>query len=132
MIGTDANSGGLLGGDAHLAQSLADILSTPLGSRVMRRDYGSLLFELLDRPINGGLRLLLHAATALAIRRWEPRIKLTKVALDGEPQAGQLTMRIEGSRTDLPAPNNQVSLTIPITPRTSATTSAGAIALPSN
>ena len=31
-----------------LAQSIADIITTPLGSRTMRRDYGCLLFELLD------------------------------------------------------------------------------------
>lgn len=114
MIGTSATTGKSLQGDAHLAQSLFDILSTPLGSRVMRRDYGSLLFELLDRPINGALRMLLHAATAIAIRRWEPRLRLTRVQLEGDPAKGQLTMRIEGNRTDVPEPNSRVSLSIPI------------------
>lgn len=101
-------------GDAHIAQSISDILSTPLGSRVMRRDYGSLLFELIDKPINGAMRMLIHAATAIALRRWEPRIRLTRVILDGTPAAGQLTIRITGSRTDLPAPNALVTLSIPI------------------
>ncbi|MED0543895.1 baseplate assembly protein, partial [Escherichia marmotae] len=27
----------------HISQSIGDILRTPVGSRVMRRDYGSLL-----------------------------------------------------------------------------------------
>lgn len=107
-------TGKALSGDAHLAQSIADILTTPLGSRVMRRDYGSLLFELIDRPINGAIRLLMHAATAIALRRWEPRLQLTRVLLVGEPQAGQLTIRIEGRRVDLPEANRLQTLTIPI------------------
>ena len=114
MNGMDASTGKPLDGTAHLAQSIKDILTTPLGSRVMRRDYGSLLFALLDQPINGALRLLLHAATAIAIRRWEPRLKLTRVTLEGEPASGQLTMRIVGQRTDVPTANAYVSLSIPL------------------
>jgi len=115
MIGMSATTGKPMSGDAHLAQSLADILSTPLGSRPMRRDYGSLLFDLIDRPINGALRMLLHAATAIAIRRWEPRLKLRRVQLSGDPAQGKLTVRIEGTRTDLPPASSAVTLTIPLT-----------------
>ena len=114
MIGISNTTGKALSGDAHLAQSIADILTTPLGSRVMRRDYGSLLFELIDRPINGAIRMLMHAATAIALRRWEPRLQLTRVLLVGEPQTGQLTIRIEGRRVDLPEGNRLQTLTIPI------------------
>jgi len=74
MNGMDRATGKQLSGDEHLAQSIADILSTPLGSRVMRRDYGSLLPELLDRPLTAATRLLCAQATALAIARWEPRV----------------------------------------------------------
>ena len=35
---------------AHLRQSIGDILSTPIGSRVMRREYGSLVPALIDKP----------------------------------------------------------------------------------
>ncbi|VVT07328.1 GPW/gp25 family protein [Erythrobacter sp. EC-HK427] len=114
MNGTSRTTGRALSGEAHLAQSIGDILSTPLGSRVMRRDYGSLLFELIDRPINAALRMLLHAATAIALSRWEPRIQLTRVNLLGEPASGKLTLRIEGRRNDLPAENQLQTLTIPI------------------
>lgn len=114
MNGMDARTGKPLDGAAHIAQSIGDILSTPLGSRVMRRDYGSLLFELIDKPINGAMRMLLQAATAIALDRWEPRIRLTRVTLDGEPQDGNLIIRIEGRRTDLPAANALSTFTIPI------------------
>lgn len=114
MAGMSATTGKALSGNAHLAQSIADILSTPLGSRVMRRDYGSLLFDLLDQPINAALPMLLRAATAGALRRWEPRLRLTRVTIDGEPQAGRLQLTIEGQRTDLAHPNASVVLSIPI------------------
>jgi phage baseplate assembly protein W len=50
--GMSRTSGATLSGDEHLAQSCEDIVTTPLGTRVMRRDYGCLLAELIDRPLN--------------------------------------------------------------------------------
>lgn len=81
MDGISALDGKLLGGIAHLRQSVVDILTTPIGSRVMRREYGSRLFELIDAPANAATLADIRAATAEAIERWEPRIRLTKVAI---------------------------------------------------
>lgn len=89
MNGTSAIDGKRLEGLAHLRQSVADILSTPLGSRVGRRGYGSRLFELVDRPVNPSWVADCYAFTAEALDRWEPRIRLTRVSLttveDGHP-----------------------------------------------
>lgn len=43
----------------HISQSIGDILRTPVGSRVMRRDYGSLLASMIDhrRPRRLSCRL---------------------------------------------------------------------------
>lgn len=79
MDGTNAADGTRLGGLDHLRQSLQDILTTPVGTRVMRRDYGSRLYQLVDAPLNRGTIAELYAATAEAIRRWEPRFKLSSV-----------------------------------------------------
>lgn len=115
MRGVNAATGKALSGDAHLAQSIGDILSTPLGTRVMRRDYGSLLFDLIDQPLNAGTRLLIYAATAVALRAWEPRIALRRVRLSaGEGALGKAMLTIEGRRTDQPRPNSRVTLSIPI------------------
>ena len=115
MKGLNRLAGTALDGVDHLAQSIGDILSTPLGSRVMRRDYGSMLFELLDQPFNSATRLLLAAATAFALRRWEPRIKLTRAIFSADPDApGQVNVTIEGERTDLGEANSRVLLSIPI------------------
>lgn len=79
MDGINAQDGKRLGGYAHLRQSIRDILTTPLGSRVMRRDYGSRLFKLIDAPTNRETLAAIYAATAEAIARWESRFKVTQV-----------------------------------------------------
>lgn len=79
MRGTSATTGQALEGVAHLRQSVRDILTTPLGSRVMRRDYGSRLFELGDAPLHEDTLLDLYAATAEALARWEPRLRVRRV-----------------------------------------------------
>ena len=109
-------AGSVIEGDAHLAQSIGDILSTPLGTRVMRRDYGSLLFDLIDAPLNALTRLRIYAATATALRRWEPRIALTRVQLSGGDAQGRVDLLLEGRRTDAPGPNSLVLLSIPLRP----------------
>jgi hypothetical protein len=63
----------------HIRQSVRDILLTPQGSRVMRRDYGSLLSALLDQPQNETLRLQIMSACYMALLRWEPRITLDSI-----------------------------------------------------
>ena len=90
MIGVNATTGRSLDGMEHLGQSIGDILMTPLGSRVMRRDYGSLLPELIDQPFNDATRMRLFGATALALMRWEPRIRLIRVQLFQGEAAGQI------------------------------------------
>ena len=113
MIGVDARTGKPLGGEDHLRQSVRDILSTPLGSRIARRDYGSLIPELIDQPMNALGRMRLIAATALALARWEPRIRVTAVAV--QPAAtGTVTMTIDATRTDVPAPNARTRLLVPL------------------
>lgn len=79
MMGIAATTGKRLGGIDHLRQSIRDILTTPVGSRVMRREYGSRLFDLVDAPMNRGTLLAIYAATAEAIARWEPRFRLQQV-----------------------------------------------------
>jgi phage baseplate assembly protein W len=75
MRGTDKNTGKALDGKAHLRQSITDILNTRIGTRVMRRDYGSDLPNLIDNPINDEFAVDLYVALAEALDKWEPRLK---------------------------------------------------------
>ena len=48
--------------DDQLWQSVTKILTTPTGSRVMRRDFGSVVPDLLDAPQNTVTRMQLMGA----------------------------------------------------------------------
>lgn len=72
-------TGKAITGLEHLQQSLGDILTTPIGSRVMRREYGSLVPELIDHPDNLHTQVRVYAAIASAAMRWEPRFRLARI-----------------------------------------------------
>lgn len=95
MNGIDAQTGRRLSGIDHLRQSVRDILSTPIGSRVMRRDYGSRLPSLIDAPINRSTMTAIYAATVEALGRWEPRISVERVSI-AAASPGRVTLDIEG------------------------------------
>lgn len=80
---------------AHIRQSIADILITPIGSRIQRREYGSFIFELIDRPMSAMLTLQISVAALIAIKRWEPRVEVIRFAVNPEPKNGQITADIE-------------------------------------
>jgi phage baseplate assembly protein W len=119
MIGMSAVTGKPLEGLDHLRQSIADILSTPIGTRVGRREYGSLLADLVDQPMNALGRMRLMAATALAIQRWEPRVTLSAVIIE-QTGPGAFSAQLAGRRTDVTGPNASARLTVPL-PRSSPT-----------
>lgn len=100
MRGTDARTGKALDGLAHLRQSIRDILTTPIGSRVMRREYGSRLFDLVDNPLNQETLVEMYAATAEALQAWEPRLRVLRVqAQADETQSGKVSIDLEAIYT---------------------------------
>jgi len=94
----------------HIRQSVRDILLTPVGTRVMRRSYGSLLSALIDQPQNAALRLQIMSACYMAILQWEPRLKLTGICYESAFD-GSMVVEITGSRTDTA---QDFSLTVPV------------------
>lgn len=103
MNGINAENGKRLRGIEHLRQSIRDILTTPIGSRVMRREYGSRLFQLIDAPTNQETITDIYAATAEAIARWEPRFQVTQVKI-AHAQPGRVEMDLVGNYL----PNGQI------------------------
>jgi len=67
--------------EADIKQSIDDILSTPLGSRLMRPLYGALLFKLVDAPAHDATLLRYRVAVLDALQRWEPRVDVSDVGL---------------------------------------------------
>jgi hypothetical protein len=113
MLGMSATTGKPLSGEAHLTQSVGDILGTRIGTRVGRRDYGSLVPDLIDSAMNAAGRLRLFAASAIAIARWEPRLRVTAFGLEGGAN-GAFSLTIDAVRLDVAQPNAATRLTVPI------------------
>ncbi|WP_312948125.1 GPW/gp25 family protein [Superficieibacter sp.] len=94
----------------HIRQSLSDILRTPVGSRVMRREYGSLLSAMIDQPQTPALELQIMVACYMAVLKWEPRITLTSVTTERRFN-GQMVVNLTGQQTDT---DESLSLTVPV------------------
>lgn len=92
----DAATGGPLDGLAHLRQSVRDVLTTRIGTRVMRREYGSRIPELVDAPLNDGLRLQVASAAIEALARWEPRLRIRRVTVRPGGADARVVADIEG------------------------------------
>lgn len=109
-IGMNRETGKALTGLEHIQQSIRDILVTPIGSRVMRRKYGSLLSALIDQPQNAALRLQIMSACYVAIIQWEPRVRLTGISFESDFNGGMM-VELTGNRTDTA---QSFSLTVPV------------------
>lgn len=79
MQGMNRRDGKPLAGTDHICQSIVDILTTPLGTRVMLPEYGSNLFNLVDNPQDPALAMKIIMASAGALAKWEPRIRVDSV-----------------------------------------------------
>ncbi|UZV40218.1 baseplate assembly chaperone [Acidovorax phage Acica] len=113
----DRNTGRRISALQHLQQSITTILATPIGSRVMRRDFGSLVPALLDKPMNTDTQTRVFSAATSALMRWEPRVRIDKLELQRDAERpGRAALRITGSYVSSygrePAP---LSVSVPLT-----------------
>ena len=101
----------LISDEEKVAQSIAIILSTPIGQRVMRPTFGSRLHELIFAPANPETFGLAEMYVQDALNFWEPRIQVLDVnAGTKEAQPGVLLIRI---RYLLKATHDERSLVYP-------------------
>lgn len=125
MPGLDRATGRSLDGWDHLKQSIAVILTTRIGERIMRRTFGSDVPRLLGEPLVPRTVLRFFTAIIVAIELYEPRYRITRVrTAAGQNDAdrarlGRLGIAIEGEYrprahlgdfTPESAPLNQIEL----------------------
>jgi phage baseplate assembly protein W len=94
--GFNRETGSVLTDFDHVRQSIGVILTTPIGSRVMRREFGSELFDLIDRPMTDQVILAIYSATVMAIARWEPRYAVTGCNITIASADGVMSMELSG------------------------------------
>ncbi|MGJ7040505.1 GPW/gp25 family protein [Shinella sp. BE166] len=95
--GVNAATGAALTGWQHVQQSIKKILTTPIGSRVMRREFGSDLPDLVDTKMIQRNVLAVYSAAATAIARWEPRFRMRGGAVERAEPTGVLALVIYGT-----------------------------------
>ncbi|MGX1905017.1 GPW/gp25 family protein [Enterobacter asburiae] len=98
-IGMSQSNGKSITDTEHLRQSVRDILLTPQGSRIARREYGSLLSVLIDQPQNPALRLQIMSAVYMALNRWEPRLTLDTITINSHFD-GSMVVDLTGKRNN--------------------------------
>lgn len=115
MAGMNIQTGRTLQSVAHIEQSIRDILLTPIGTRVMRREYGSLVADLIDHPINSITVLQLYASIAMALAQWEPRIELTNISQSIDTNnPGEITITLDVIRYDTASPeSSKLNISLP-------------------
>ena len=93
--GMNPEGTGALTDHDQLWQSVTKILTTPTGSRVMRREFGSAIPDLLDAPQNAVTRMQLMGAAAIALAQ----ISLTTVNVVFS-ETGAVTAELSGTITE--------------------------------
>jgi phage baseplate assembly protein W len=77
-LGIDRTTGKPFSGWLHVMQSIGVIFTTRFGSRVMRRNFGSAVPDVLGKNLTPSTMLKFMTASAIAIELWEPRFRIRK------------------------------------------------------
>lgn len=97
MATLNRHTGGIVDGFDEVLQSLEVIFSTRKRTRVMRREFGSDLPRLVDRPVSA-LTLIDYYAAIAEATGLEPRFRLVRMSLTDESDiaSGNPIFEIEG------------------------------------
>lgn len=95
-VGCDRVTGKRLDGWPHVIQSIGDILTTRVGTRVMRRPYGSDTPKLIDAPMTEQTLLAFYVSIATALALWEPRFELQDIRFADASASGAATLKLTG------------------------------------
>lgn len=98
----DSRSGGVAvtQGPEKLRENLKHLLLTRIGERVMMRQYGGGVTQLLQENINDGLVAVARHQISKAIVRFEPRVLPQEVSVI--PHDGALYLRVTYVQADMP------------------------------
>ena len=106
-----SNTGQLLTDELDsIRLSITDIMTTPIGTRIMRKDYGSKIPDLIDQPMNDILMIQLYSEIYTPILKWENRISIEQINIH-EVGHGKLIMDLDAVHITT---DQSINLNIPI------------------
>jgi phage baseplate assembly protein W len=80
----------LTDGADDIDRSMHIVLLTAPGERVMRPQFGCRIWDLLFEPVTPGLLGMIAQAVEEALAQWEPRVEVTQVDPQPDPDDGSL------------------------------------------
>lgn len=98
MAGISRHTGKVISNLESAYQGVEVILSTRLGERWFRREFGGGVVELLGRAVTPSLFVAWQQLIGTAIDLWEPRFRVRAISVDGSTDAirrGELKLSIE-------------------------------------
>lgn len=98
-VGTHRDTGAVITGVDYLKQRLSDVINTPLGSLVARREFGSRMYELTDRNIDRRFYMDAYVRLSEAINKVENGLddfKLDEMSVSPEGN-GQVSIDLMGT-----------------------------------
>jgi phage baseplate assembly protein W len=84
----------LSSGEEHLAEGLRHLVSTRIGERVMRRDYGSRIYEVPFDPNDESAFAFLRQFVLKAARTWERRLVVQDVTMTIDYKENLLRLKV--------------------------------------
>jgi hypothetical protein len=82
-------------GPERIQDAIWIVLSTSLGERLMRPDFGAGVHDYVFQPNSDVIRTRLQSAVNGALLKWEPRIELTNVNVQEGDQPSQVLVSID-------------------------------------
>lgn len=93
-----------------ILMSVRQIIGTLIGSRVMRRDFGSRIHDIPFEPADETTNALVRHFIIEALTRWEKRIRITGINIQFDRSTSQLQIAVNFR---IRASNQDASLTVP-------------------
>jgi phage baseplate assembly protein W len=113
-VGVDGRGGIALAADTtDIDQAIIAILSTGIGQRVMRPDFGCRIHDLAFAPINAQTLGLVQRYVEEAIGWWEPRVDVVDIEVTTDPSMRSVGKLIINIRYRVKATQDERSLVYP-------------------
>jgi phage baseplate assembly protein W len=101
-------------GEANIRESVIVILKTEPGERVALPDFGAGLTRFLFEPNNAATHARIADAINRALSRWEGRINVEAVDVDGDPALFSAAVATVVYRLVATGARERISLTVPV------------------
>jgi uncharacterized protein len=100
-------------GEVNIRESIAVILKTEAGERLMLAQFGAGLARYLFEPNEPSTHTRIEDAIATTLARWEPRIEVEAVTVTADPQDPQAALVTISYRLVATSARERITISVP-------------------